>query len=185
VLDSVLDMFRSKLENLEIAVEMKAGQECPVVCMPGETQQIFANLIANSIEAMQQNGRLTVRVRPSIDWRDRASRGMRVTIRDTGAGIDRATMAHIFEPFFTTKNGTGTGLGLWVVHQLLERQRGSVHVWSSLRQGSSGSAFSVFLPFGAVDKRASTAGRGDPLRKAPEPESPVSGTGLFLRNRHA
>lgn len=183
VLDSVLDMFRGKLMNLGIVVERKADQECPVVCMPGETQQIFANLIANSIEAMGENGRLTIRVRHSIDWRDRLSWGMRVTIRDTGAGIDRTTMAHMFEPFFTTKSGTGTGLGLWVVQQLLERQRGSVHVWSSLRPGSSGSVFSVFLPFGAVEKRA--GGGGDLSRKAPDREVSGPRAGLHLRNRLA
>ena len=185
VLDSVLDMFLGKLKNLDIAVELQAGQECPILCMPGETQQIFANLIANSIEAMQQNGRLTIRVRPSIDWRDRVSRGMRVTIRDTGAGIDRTTMAHIFEPFFTTKPGTSTGLGLWVVQQLLERQRGSVNVWSSQRGDSSGTVFSVFLPFGAVERHVSSAGGAGLSRKAPERESSAVRAGLYLQNRLA
>lgn len=172
VLDSVLDMFRGKLQNLAVAVEMKPGQEFPIVCMPGEAQQIFANLIANSLEAMQKNGRLTMRLRPSLDWRDRDAKGMRVTIRDTGTGIDRVTLTHIFEPFFTTKNGTGTGLGLWVVQQLLERQRGCIHVWSSQRVGSSGTVFSVFLPFREpVEKNERYSSS-----KAPEREYPLSRT---------
>ena len=59
-------------------------------------------------------------------------------------------MRRIFEPFFTTKPETGTGLGLWVVAQLVERHNGRVRVWSSQRAGASGTAFSVFLPFGEV-----------------------------------
>ena len=77
-----------------------------------------------------------IRIRPSQDWRDRTIPGMRVTICDTGGGIDRATASRIFEPFFTTKTETGTGLGLWVVAQLLERHKGSVRVWSSNRAGN-------------------------------------------------
>jgi len=91
-------------------------------------------------------GRIRIRIRPSRDWRDRFAHGMRVTICDTGDGIERASRSHIFEPFYTTKPETGTGLGLWVVSQLVERHRGSIHVWSSQRPGASGTAFSVFLP---------------------------------------
>ena len=50
---------------------------------------------------------------------------------DSGIGMDRATMQRIFEPFFTTKTETGTGLGMWVVGQLVERHHGHVRVWSS------------------------------------------------------
>jgi two-component system CheB/CheR fusion protein len=72
---------------------------------------------------------------------------MRVTFCDSGVGMDRATMRRIFEPFFTTKTDTGTGLGMWVVGQLLERHHGQIRVWSWQRKGASGTAFSVFLPF--------------------------------------
>ncbi len=68
----------------------------------------------------------------------------------------------MFEPFFTTKTETGTGLGLWVVAQLLERHKGSVRVWSSQRIEASGTAFSVFLPFGEAveDQPSSDDGAG-------------------------
>ena len=56
-------------------------------------------------------------------------------------------MRRIFEPFFTTKTETGTGLGMWVVAQLLERQHGHIRVWSTRRLGRNGTAFSIFLPF--------------------------------------
>jgi signal transduction histidine kinase len=140
-------MFRGKLRASGIAVDLRAEREAEVSCMPNEAQQIFANLISNAIDAMARGGRLVMRLRPSRGWVDRRTEGMRVTFCDSGVGMDRATMRHIFEPFFTTKADTGTGLGMWVVVQLLERHHGHVHVWSTQRQGHSGTAFSVFLPF--------------------------------------
>lgn len=98
--------------------------------MPGEVQQIFANLVSNAIDAMPQGGRLVVRLRASQDWRSPPVAGMRATFFDTGCGMDAITRRKIFEPFFTTKADTGTGLGMWVVAQLVERHGGSVSVWS-------------------------------------------------------
>jgi PAS domain S-box-containing protein len=187
VIDSVLNMFRGKLQSMEIAVALNAERERPINCMPSETQQIFANLIANAIEAMQHNGRLHIRLRPSRDWRDRSTSGMRVTICDTGAGIDRVTLSHIFEPFFTTKTETGTGLGLWVVAQLLERHKGSVRVWSSKRPGATGTAFSVFLPFGeaAGDQGSSKKGEGSAALEPTSETSETSPSVSFLHHQYA
>lgn len=187
VMESVLGMFRGKLQTMEIEVQMTAGQELPIACMPSETQQIFANLIANSIEAMQKNGRIRIRMRASHDWSDPSSKGMRVTIVDSGCGIDRATLSRIFEPFFTTKPETGTGLGLWVVAQLLERQKGNIHVWSSRRPGACGTAFSVFLPSGAPAQKDIAGGGGTGISvPIPEQEVPESySPGIFLNHQHA
>ena len=99
-----------------------------------------------------------VRLRPSLDWRNGLLKGMRVTIADSGMGMNRATMRRIFEPFFTTKTETGTGLGLWVVAQLVERCHGDVRAWSWRRAAASGTAFSVFLPFVAENGPAESAG---------------------------
>ena len=111
ILDSVLNMFHGKIQTTNIAVRLKADHELPVTCRISETQQIFANLIANAIEAMPSGGKLIVRVRPSRDWRNEAQSGMRITICDTGSGIDRAMVSRIFEPFFTTKGNTAQDLG--------------------------------------------------------------------------
>jgi signal transduction histidine kinase len=96
---------------------------------------------------MPKNGKLLVRIRPSRDWRDRAISGMRITFCDSGVGMDKATRRRIFDPFFTTKTDTGTGLGMWVVSQLLERHKGHIQVWSTQRVGRSATVFSIFLPF--------------------------------------
>lgn len=146
VVDGVITMFRPRLNAAGIKVEIRSEQEVAIACMPGEAQQIFTNLISNAIEAMPRPGRLVIRLRSSRDWRDRSRVGMRATVCDSGVGMDRATTRRIFEPFFTTKPETGTGLGMWVVTQLVERHHGSVRVWSTQRPGASGTVFSVFLP---------------------------------------
>jgi PAS domain S-box-containing protein len=146
LIEAVLVLFRGKLRATQIAPEVRVEQEAGVSCLPGETQQIFANLVSNAIDAMPHGGRLVVRVRTSRDWRDRKTPGVRATFCDSGVGMDRETLRRIFEPFFTTKTETGTGLGMWVVAELLERQQGHIRVWSTRCAGGSGTAFSVFLP---------------------------------------
>ena len=149
VLDSVLVLFRARLQAAEIHLEVRVSGEAPIACMPGEAQQIFANLVSNAIEATPRGGKLQIRLRPSRDWRDHTARGMRMTFADSGVGMDRSTIRRIFEPFFTTKLDTGT-VGLWVVAQLVERHRGDIRVWSSPRPPVSGTVFSLFLPLGRV-----------------------------------
>jgi two-component system CheB/CheR fusion protein len=150
VVDGVIGMFRPRLTVSGITVDVLATNEIAIACMPSEAQQIFANLIANSIEAMPQGGKMVIRLRPSRDWREWSVEGIRVTLCDSGVGMDRATMRRIFEPFFTTKAETGTGLGMWVVAQLVERHGGNVRVWSRQRYGASGTVFSIFLPTALV-----------------------------------
>jgi two-component system CheB/CheR fusion protein len=127
--------------------------------MPSEVQQIFANLVGNAIDAMPRSGRLSIRLRPSFDWRDHRTEGMRVTFCDSGVGMDRATLRRISEPFFTTKLDTGTGLGMWVVAQLVERHHGHVRAWSRQRDVGSGTAISVFLPLASLQRNEN----GDPI----------------------
>lgn len=146
VVEGVVQMYRARLNASEITVDVETADEVAIACMPTEAQQIFANLLVNSVDAMAQHGRLFIRIKPSRDWRNPAVEGMRVTFCDSGSGIDRETMRHIFEPFFSTKPDTGTGLGLWVVAQLVERHNGHVRVWSKHKGTPTGTVFSIFLP---------------------------------------
>jgi PAS domain S-box-containing protein len=166
VVDTVRALFHARLVANEITVEIDARDEQEVNCMPSEAQQIFANLLANAIEATPMGGRVTVRLRPSRDWRNSEVQGMRVTFVDSGTGVDRDTIKRMFEPFFTTKAETGTGLGLWVVAQLVERHNGHVCVYSRQRGGPSGTAFSVFLPL----NQENAAMKSDSFQPATAPE---------------
>jgi signal transduction histidine kinase len=71
-----------------------------------------------------------------------------ITIADTGSGMNEQTLKHIYRPFFTTKGIAGTGLGLWLSKEIVGRHRGSLRVRSCQRSGTSGTVFSLFLPFG-------------------------------------
>jgi PAS domain S-box-containing protein len=171
LVESVLALLRARLRAAHIGVEMRIREELPVSCMAGEIQQIFANLLTNAVEATSRGGKLVIRFRPSVDWRNPGVRGMRVTFCDSGYGMDRATLRRVFEPFFTTKIETGTGLGMWVVGQLVERHNGHVRGWSRQREGASGTAFSVFLPYAPVrtDAEAEQPGAIAAKRDLPEP----------------
>ena len=182
LMEGVVAMFRGRLSAAGINLDVRVKSEVAIACMPSEVQQIFANLVANALDAMSSSGRLIVRFRSSTDWHGGTRRGMRITFCDSGTGMERATMRRIFEPFFTTKPETGTGLGMWVVTQLVERHGGHIRVWSTPRYGSSGTAFSIFLPAGmepAMDgvEIGSCTGRSlpaDPVALAPEVRGGVS-----------
>jgi two-component system, chemotaxis family, CheB/CheR fusion protein len=147
ILDSLLVLFSGKLLANKISVHRQYREGPPLLCLAGDLRQIFANLILNAIDAMVSAGSLTLRVSASVDWRNRERPGLRTTIADSGIGMNPETLSKIYEPFFTTKNETGTGLGMWVSTQLVERLQGDLRVWSTTRPGKSGTTFSLFLPF--------------------------------------
>lgn len=146
-IESVLSLFHGRLKQSAVTVERRYEDDPAVECPSGDLRQVFANLVANAIDAMPQGGRLTIRIRWSVDWETRTEGGLRVTIADSGEGMTLEAKRRIYEPFFTTKGLAGTGLGMWVTAQIVDRLRGSISVWSSQLPGRNATAFSVFLPF--------------------------------------
>jgi signal transduction histidine kinase/HAMP domain-containing protein len=148
LLDSVLSLYQSRLSALNIQVERDYDPEMDLFCFAGELRQVFANLVGNAIDATSGGGRLLVRARRSRSWKDPAQTGVRFTLADTGAGMEPEVRERVFEAFFTTKEVTGTGLGLWVSHEIIVKHRGLVHVRSrSAAQGkTSGTVFQIFIP---------------------------------------
>ena len=150
-IDSVLTLFQAKLRQSSISVDRRFVDDPAVECPCGDLRQVFANLIVNSLDAMADGGKIIIRVRWSAHWRARTEHGLRITIADTGEGMTPAVRRRIYEPFFTTKGGSGTGLGMWVTAEIIDRLRGDIRVWSSCMPGRSGTAFSLFLPFERSD----------------------------------
>jgi two-component system CheB/CheR fusion protein len=146
IFDSLMVLYQGKVLARNISIERQFKETPPLVCLGGDLRQIFANLVTNAIDAMPSGGSLTIRVGPSVDWRNHERPGVRATICDSGIGMDAATLKRIYEPFFTTKNETGTGLGMWVTAQLVDRLQGDLRVRSTTRRGRSGTTFSLFLP---------------------------------------
>ena len=148
LLDSVLTLYHGKMHTLNIQVERDYDASMDLFCFAGEVRQVFANLVANSLDASPEGGRLIVRARRSRNWKSGEENGVRFAIADTGCGMPPSVRARIFEPFFTTKEVTGTGLGLWVSHEIIAKSHGLVHVRS--REGKDGrvggTVFQIFLP---------------------------------------
>ncbi|MCC6463924.1 MAG: response regulator [Planctomycetes bacterium] len=117
-----------------------------------QLEQVLLNLLINARDAMPHGGSVTVAVRPApLDaafaqanpWA-RAGEFVRITVADTGTGMDAETLAHLFEPFFTTKGpGKGTGLGLATAWGIVQQHNGLLHVESAPGKGTS---FHVYLP---------------------------------------
>ncbi|MGH9598500.1 MAG: ATP-binding protein [Terracidiphilus sp.] len=148
LLESVVSLYQGRLNALNISVEHGYNRELDLFCFSGELRQVFANLVGNAIDATSEGGRLIVRARPSHNWKDPAQAGIRFVVADTGTGMDAEVREHAFEAFFTTKEVTGTGLGLWVSHEIILKHRGLVHVRSrAARPGEpGGTVFQVFIP---------------------------------------
>jgi len=148
LLDSVLSLYQGKLSGLDIQVEKDYDPRLDLFCFEGEVRQVFANLVGNAIDATSGGGRLLVRARSSHNWKNPEQPGIRFTVADTGAGMAPAVRERIFEAFFTTKEGTGTGLGLWVSHEIIEKHGGMVHVRTRVASEgkTSGTVFQLFIP---------------------------------------
>ncbi len=148
LVDPVLNLFQGRLVNSGIHVEASYSTTRTVLCFEGDIRQILNNLIANAIDAMRNGGRLMVRAHTACDLRS-DSPGVRITVADTGHGMDAATVKRVFEPFYTTKDLNGNGLGLWISQGIVERHQGQLRVRSTRDPRIHGTVFSLFLPSGA------------------------------------
>jgi signal transduction histidine kinase/ActR/RegA family two-component response regulator len=138
-------------EDIELAVHVDQAL-WSVRADPGQIEQVIMNLVVNARDAMPTGGQLTIDLAnvtlESADatYSPAISPGsyVRITVRDTGCGIDADTLSHIFEPFFTTKEaGRGTGLGLAMVYGIVQQSGGSIAVESELNRGT---VFRIVLP---------------------------------------
>ena len=110
---------------------------------------MFSNLLCNAIDASTGGSKLILRSKEELLLGQRAVRQVRVQIEDFGTGIPAKYVARIFEPFFTTKADVGTGLGLWLSKQIVEKNRGCIEFRTRNEGSHTGSCFSVVLPVGA------------------------------------
>ena len=141
VLEEVLRVYYSKLVAGNIAVDCAFARHPPITASKDELMQIFSNLIANSVDAMANGGVLTIKTRAV------GNEGVEIQVRDKGAGIAPENLERVFEPFFSTKGNLGTGIGLWVARQLLEKRGGSISLESNVNFPANGTTVSVFIPF--------------------------------------
>jgi len=143
IIDSVLGIFAGRLRARGVSVATRFTTDGNMTAVAGELRQLIANLIANSVDAMDRAGVLRLHLHAA---RQTGKRGFRVTISDSGPGIPAALRKRIFEPFFTTKGESGTGLGLLVVHDVISKSGGTLRLRTSTGRAYHGTCFSIFFP---------------------------------------
>ncbi len=151
LLSSVLDVYHSRLVNAHITVEQRERSTRTAICMESEIRQVLNNLVANAIDAMHSaeggmGGRLLVRTREGTEPRS-GTPSVVITVADTGTGIEPETLANIYKAFYTTKGISGTGLGLWISSEIVERHHGRLLVRSSTDPRRHGTVFQLYLPY--------------------------------------
>ncbi|HTV66449.1 MAG TPA: PAS domain S-box protein [Bryocella sp.] len=143
VIDDLVVIYERKIALKGLTIERKVRSDLTVVASEGELKQVLSNLITNAIDACESGGKLTIR-----GYRIENSRtcrhGVRIVVADNGRGIPAEHRRRVFAPFFTTKE-TGTGLGLWVSKELVEKRGGSIHI-RSRQSHPSGTVVSIYLP---------------------------------------
>jgi two-component system, cell cycle sensor histidine kinase and response regulator CckA len=176
-LEPILQRALGEVSRVELRLAEDLGQ---VKADPGQLDQILLNLALNARDAMPDGGTLTIETtNVAVDDEHHAAeklldpvapgRYAALIVGDTGAGMDRETLAHVFEPFFTTKGvGEGTGLGLATVYGIVKQSGGFVSVRSEPGQGTS---FQIYLPL---------AGVGSGLERRPAPSVSGGGTESIL-----
>ena len=134
-IETVLILYRHQFkQGIEV---IKNYSPVPIIaCNPDELNQVWTNLIQNAVQAVKKKGSITIKIASENDK-------VKVEISDTGEGISEEIQHRIFEPFFTTKpSGKGSGLGLGIVKNIVEKHRGEITVES--KPGET--KFTVWLP---------------------------------------
>jgi two-component system NtrC family sensor kinase len=144
LIDSVIDLLQAKIVSTQVTVEKECDDLLQITASFGELRQVISNLMLNSLDALGEGGRIKLRASTSQDPLNGSAR-IRITLADSGQGIDAAVLPSIFEPFFTTKGSIGNGLGLWVCKQIIEKHRGTIKVRSRISD-RHGTTFSIVLP---------------------------------------
>ena len=154
----VIDINRVVRETLEIlersipkTIEIKVSleEDLPrVKADPTQMQQVLLNLAINAKEAMPEGGTLFIGT-STVGRENGASNGLegngfvRITVQDTGKGIEKELQSRIFDPFFTTKKEAGTGLGLYIVHSIVSAHNGYINLYS---EPGKGTKFNIYIP---------------------------------------
>lgn len=138
VIDRVLNLVKFKCVVQKIKIQKKYSPRMPKISIDKELmEQVILNIIDNALWAMPKGGELT------ITTRNTANNGsVEFKIKDTGLGIAPSDCSRIFDPFFTKKED-GTGLGLFIVHRIIEEHKGIISVKSQLNKGTT---FQIKLP---------------------------------------
>lgn len=139
---SLLDNY-ARINNIEIQTDLRS--DLPIIASDqAQLQQVFLNLLSNAIDALGREGTIQVKSR-------KIGSQIHVRVADNGPGIPASQQKRVFDPFFTTKDtGKGTGLGLWVSYNIMEKMGGGLVLKS---EAGKGSTFTVQIPIVLPEKK--------------------------------
>ena len=141
--------MKSKITAKRAVIEKEWDGDFEVTAMAGELRQVYSNLLGNSLDAIDEGGTIKLRISAGVDSKN-GRRCVRVAVADNGKGISASSKKQLLEPFFTTKGSVGTGLGLWVSKQIIDKHCGTIRVRSNTNGARRGTVFSVILPVESV-----------------------------------
>jgi PAS domain S-box-containing protein len=145
MLDELIDLQSRKLQRLRISIDRKYVAPGIVHGFPVEFRQVFLNLFSNAVQAMTKGGTLRLRVHEVTDW-ERQRRYACVAIVDTGGGIKAEDAKRVFQPFFSTKASKGTGLGLWISQEIVQKYEGRISFRTFRGARGATTCFRVLVP---------------------------------------
>lgn len=156
LLEGVLLLLQRRLDNQNISVREEFSDGFVVEGFPAELRQVFANLIANAVDAAGAGGKILIRMHgvPAEEFR---GAGAMIEIIDSGSGISDQASQKLFQPFFTTKGDQGTGLGLWVSMGIVQKHGGTIRIENSIDPELRGANARVYLPARTLATPASRA----------------------------
>ena len=135
-IESTLTLLTNKTKN-RINIHKEFDEIPNIECLPGKLNQVFMNVLNNSIQAIENKGDIYINIKCS-------NKSVFISIKDSGKGIAKEAIDHIFEPFYTTKEvGKGTGLGLSISYGIVETHHGKIDVKSEIDKGTE---FKITLP---------------------------------------
>lgn len=155
LINNSIDLLQRTLPK-DIEIIVKLGNDIPLVSADSsQIQQVIVNLAINARDAMPDGGKLFIETSTVSDFDDvpgdrhAVRQGfIKVSVADTGTGIDMETQSKIFDPFFTTKDvGKGTGLGLYIVHSIITNHGGYINLYSEPLRGTQ---FNIYLPVSSL-----------------------------------
>ncbi len=128
LLDDTVALFRAKLREKNIRINIHVSGQVRLQARAGEIRQVLTNLVSNAIDAMKSGGTLTLRAEQQPETEPE---WVVLHVEDSGHGISAEIRKQLFQPFFSTKGTLGTGLGLWVTRNIIERHRGTINIEST------------------------------------------------------
>jgi PAS domain S-box-containing protein len=144
LIEDVLAIYQRKLKYKSLTVQKEVDPSLKLFALDGELKQVLSNLIANAIDASgEKGGKLRIAARRTRSPKT-GNAEVRILIADHGNGIPLEDQKKLFTPFFTTKKEVGTGLGLWISRELIEKSGGQIRLRSRV---GSGTVMAVSLPF--------------------------------------